>query len=389
MEPDGDHRVTSLLSTPQHDQSTTLRELVFGQLGDLLDALGLRESRTAALDLLGIFLGDTGDRGVGEGPAWPSDVADDHSPVEWSVAFDENRLPTVRILVEPLATRPGNEANARTGLRMLGGLRGHSGLSTSRLWSLGDLFFPDDPHGLFSLWYSLVLRPGKPMEIKAYLNPAAGGAGEAIAVVTESLRRLGFGAALPMLAEHGLARGPELDSCSYFALDLNDDAHARVKVYLTHRSAAVEEVVHAARAVPGLDLSQLREFCRLAGDPGGRFARRPLMSSYSFIDASVERPSGFSVYIPIREYVADDGEARDRALSVLKHFGMDVTACDDAIAAVSRRPLAAGRGLIAHLSLRMGVPRPGVSVYLSTELYGIKPVLHKETGALAGYGRTG
>ena len=81
--------------------------------------------------------------------------------------------------------------------------------------------------------------------------------------------------------------------------------------------------------------------------------------------------------------MTDDQEARDRALAVLDHFGLDAARCDAAIAAVARRPLAAGRGLVSHISLRMGVPRPGVTVYLSTEIYGIKPVRDGRPAALA------
>lgn len=379
---DGDHHVTSHFPKPLHARDVTVGALLRDQLTGLLMAVGAGAQRDCAVRLLETFLGDTAARPVGAPPAWPSDVADDHSPVEWSVAFEPDRPPSVRILVEPIAPHPGHAVNARLGLSRLAEIAGHRGLSANRLASLGDLFFPEPAQGLFALWYSIVLR-GASQEVKAYLNPAASGPARATDLTREALHRLGFRAGFGAIEEVVRSRGPGMDSCAYVALDLNDHHDARVKVYLAHRDAGTEDVVRVAEAVPGLDLDQLREFCRLAGDPGDRHDRRPLMSSYSFLSNAPDRPRGYSLYIPVRDYVRDDREARDRALAVLTHFGLDATGCDDAIAAVARRPLDGGRGLISHVSLRMGVPRPGVTVYLSTEIYGIKPVRDGRPAALA------
>ena len=46
---------------------------------------------------------------------------------------------------------------------------------------------------------------------------------------------------------------------------------------------------------------------------------------------------------------------------------------DRVLAAVTPRPLRAGAGLIAHVSLRLGPPRPGMTVYLSAEAYEVSP----------------
>lgn len=374
--------MTSHFAKPLHAQDVTLGALLRDQLTALLKAVGAGAQRDSAVRLLETFLGDTAARPVGAPVLWPSDVADDHSPVEWSVAFEADRPPSVRVLVEPVAPRPGHRANARLALRRLGEVAEERALSTGRLASLGDLFFPDRAEGLFALWYSIVLRGASP-EVKAYLNPAAAGPARATDLTREALHRLGFRDGFAAVDRVVRSRGAGMDSCAYVALDLNDHHEARVKVYLAHRDAGTEDVVRVAAAVPGLDLDQLRAFCRLAGDPGDRHTRRPLMSSYSFLSGTPERPSGYSLYVPVREYVSDDREARDRALAVLDHFGLDTARCDEAIAAVARRPLAGGRGLISHISLRMGVPRPGVTVYLSTEIYGIKPVRDGRTAALA------
>ncbi|GIG92127.1 tryptophan dimethylallyltransferase family protein [Plantactinospora endophytica] len=374
--------MTSHFQRPPHTPDLTLGALLRDQFAGLLTAVGAGAQYDSGMRLLETFLGDVVARRVGAPPAWPSDVADDHSPVEWSVAFEPNRAPSVRILVEPIAAYPSHRSNTRHALSGLNRLLGHHGLSTNRLLSLGDLFFPQHATGLFALWYSIVLRDEHP-EVKAYLNPAAGGPANSAELVREALHRLGFGEGFRVLQDSGLSRGPGLDSCGYFALDLNDGPDARVKVYVSHRAASADDAVRAAKAVPGIDLDQVREFCRLAGDQGDRHDRRPLMSSYSFLSRRRDTPSGYSLYIPVRDYVADDREARERVIAVLERFGHDPTGCEDAIAAVARRPLEQGRGLISHISLRMGVPRPGVTVYLSTEIYGVKPVQSGRPGVLA------
>ena len=77
--------------------------------------------------------------------------------------------------------------------------------------------------------------------------------------------------------------------------------------------------------------------------------------------------------MPIRDYVADDEEARDRVVALLERYGFGNAEFDRVLAAVTPRPLRAGVGLIAHVSLRLGPPRPGMTVYLSAEAYEVRP----------------
>jgi hypothetical protein len=124
--------------------------------------------------------------------------------------------------------------------------------------------------------------------------------------------------------------------------------------------------------VDGVDLDTLAEFCSTAGGGRDRFDGRPLVSSYTFL-AGADGPLGYSLYVPIRSYVNDDAEARSRVMALLDRHGFDSVALDRAIDAVAGRPLADGVGLIAHVSLRLGPPRPGITVYLSAEAYQVGP----------------
>jgi hypothetical protein len=131
-------------------------------------------------------------------------------------------------------------------------------------------------------------------------------------------------------------------------------------------------VVRAAGVVDGVDVTEVAEFCAAAGGGTGPFEDRPLVDSYTLIQGP-DRPVGYSIYVPIRSYVSDDEEARHRVVALLARYGFDSAAFDRAVSAVTQRSLRVGVGLIAHVSLRLGPPRPGVTVYLSSETYRVSP----------------
>ncbi|NKE62178.1 hypothetical protein FXN61_37720 [Lentzea sp. PSKA42] len=305
-------------------------------------------------------------------PQWPSFVADDHTPVEFSVALAQNEPPSVRMIVESLAERPDRRANLAAALGVLDRLAARHQLDLRRLDQVRDLFLPAEPQGAFAFWYSLIVQAREAPAIKVYLNPEARGRESATALVGEALGRLGLGAAFPAVTEHALRR-EGLDRFSFFALDLMDQNRARVKTYVSHDAAETADVVRAASAAPDVDLELLADVCALACGGTGPFTRRPLMSSYTFMAGDTDRPSGYSLYIPLRDYVQDDLEACGRVLSIMARCGLDTAPFVMALASLVQRPLGEGVGLIAHVSLRLGRPRPGATVYLSSEAYDVTP----------------
>ncbi|GAA2601320.1 DMATS family aromatic prenyltransferase [Dactylosporangium fulvum] len=326
------------------------------------------------IDLLRDLLGPVGSHRLSESPAWPSNVADDHTPVEFSIAFNKEEPPTLRILGEAIGSPPGTLPNLSAAHSFLDTQAHRFGLSTSQWDKVQDLFTTEHPQGEFALWWSLVFRSRRRPEFKVYFNPEVDGAERAPKLVAEALHRLGLGTSYRTMLDHGVRQG-ELgrdDRLTFFALDLHDGPQARVKLYLTHHGAEVRDVVRAAGAVDDVDVTALAEFCAVAGGGTGPFNRRPLVSSYTLTQGA-EKPVGYSLYVPIRSYVHDDEEARDRVAALLALHGFDSSALDRAITAVTQRPLRAGVGLIAHVSLRLGPPRPGVTVYLSSEAYQVSP----------------
>jgi len=349
----------------------TLFDRAAGQLGDLCRVAGFPEDG-APVDVLRELLCAAGPRPLSEPPLWPSDVADDATPVEFSLAFDDSGNRAVRILGETLPEQPSPTANIDAARRFLTRMAQRLDLTLDRFHAVEDLFLTDDPQGKFALWFSVILRPGRAPALKVYFNPLVRGVSAAPELVAEALRRLGLGEAYDTVTEYALRRGPA-DRFSFFALDLDDGPLSRVKLYISHDRAVSDDVEHAARAVDGVDPLRLREFLDLTGGGPGPYAGRPLVSSYSFVEEDAGRPGNYSLYLPIRDYVPDDAVARERTRAHLARAGVDPAGLDRAVRAVTDRCLADGTGLIAHLSLRLGRFGSGTTVYLSSEAYAVAP----------------
>jgi DMATS type aromatic prenyltransferase len=345
-----------------------LLERLNGQLARLCDVVGV--DAATPRELLSELLGPAGSRSLDEPPAWPSDVADDYTPVEFSLAFNEAEPPTLRVLAEAQGSPPGALSNLSAAYRFIGTQDHHFDLSTSRLDAVRDLFATVEPSGSFALWHSLVFRHGRRPELKVYFNPEVHGIERSPDLVAEALRRLGLNPSYEAIVDRALRPGElgRRDRLAFFALDLHDGPQARVKLYLAHHEARLSDVVRAARVVNDVDTAQVAEFCELTAGGPGPYGGRPVVTSYTFTEGA-DWPVGHSVYVPIRSYVDHDGQARDRVAALLARYGFDNAVLDRAIAAVTRRPLNSGVGLIAHVSLRLGRPRPGITIYLSAEAY--------------------
>ncbi|CAM5296171.1 Prenyltransferase OS=Streptomyces antimycoticus OX=68175 GN=SSPO_059080 PE=4 SV=1 [Streptomyces antimycoticus] len=158
-----------------------------------------------------------------------------------------------------------------------------------------------------------------------------------------------------------------------------------MKVYLKHPGLSPTEAGCLPRMSPAPGREQLEEFFRTTGDlpaaddltadeDADRLTGRPALTCHSFTETATGLPSGYTLHVPVRDYVRHDGEARERAVAVLHSHDMDSAALDRALAAVSPRPLGDGVGLIAYVALvhERGRP-PRVTVYVSSEAYRTRP----------------
>lgn len=341
-------------------------------------------------------------------PPTPSFLSDDHTPVEFSISFAAGEAPTLRVLLEPGSGVGDLAQSGRTGLRAIRELARRWDFSTDRLDELEDLFLPPSPQGPFALWCALELRSGGVPKVKVYLNPAASGAARSAATVREALRRLGHRQAFAAL--------PEADRHLFFALDLGDWEEPRVKVYSAHHDLSTAEAGGLSRMEGGPGPAEIEEFFHAAagigegrdgrtddgrnhedgrdskvgrdggvgreggvggeGEGGVPLDRRPVQTCHAFTETASGLPGGFTVYVPVRDYVRHDGEALDRAVALLRRYGVDPTRLVEYLAATTSRRLEEGTGLIAYLALahQRGRP-PRVMVYLSSEGYAVRPPL--------------
>jgi hypothetical protein len=346
----------------------TLGALTAGQLHRLCTVTGLGpdDADDYARTLLRA-LGPVADRPLDLPPATPTFLSDDHTPVEYSLSFTPGASPALRVLLEPGCGAGSLARSGRAGLDAVQEMARRWNFSTAALDEVQDLFLPPEPHGPLALWCALELRPGGVPKVKVYLNPAARGADLAAETVREALDRLGHRRAFTAL--------PDGDRHLFFALDLGDWDEPRLKVYLAHQGLTADEAGALNRTEPGPDPEEIGTFFRLAtGTGSGRLDRRPGQSCHAFTESATGRPSGFTLYIPVRDYVRDDAEALERAVTVLDHYGMDSAPLLTAVPALTARRPEDGTGLVAYLGLahQQGRP-PRVTVYLSAEAYAVRP----------------
>jgi hypothetical protein len=83
-------------------------------------------------------------------------------------------------------------------------------------------------------------------------------------------------------------------------------------------------------------------------------------------------PRACTVHVPIRAYAGNDAVARDRIEAVLASLAISAAPYHAAIEALAERPLSAGVGLHAWVSLRMEETGPRVSLYLSAEAMSVE-----------------
>ncbi|MFE9118440.1 tryptophan dimethylallyltransferase family protein [Streptomyces sp. NPDC007172] len=358
---------------------TTLGDHVLGQLRRLGATVGLSEADTELYGQVLInSLAGAAHRPLSLPPASPAFLSDDHTPVEFSLAGAPDAAPALRVLVEPGWAHNDMVDSGRAGLADIRAMGARWGFGTDQLDALADLFFPAGAQGPLALWYALDLRAGGVPGVKVYLNPSASGPENAARTVHEALRRLGYGQAFEQL--------PPAAGYPFLALDLGAWKSPRVKVYVRHPRMSADDACALGRtlgATAGATTADIRYFFHAAagslapsergGNDTPRLVRRPALTCHSFTGGD-STPSGFTLHIPVRDYVRDDEEALARATALLTRAGLDPTVLNRSLGALTRRALADGVGLIAYLALVYERNRPPrLTAYLSSEAYRVRP----------------
>ncbi len=344
------------------------------RLAALCHANGLGAKYDEALALFRWMIAPWGDRPITPpGDGWISNVADDHTPYEFSVVY--GGAPEVRLLVEAQGEHASLDGNWLAGKALSERLASQFGASLSRHDRVADLFRPE-PGAHLGLWHAASLWRDGPPAFKAYFDSQAQGCWKAPAIMKEALDRLGFTRVWPAVMRMG-QRGLELDELRFLAVDLANSADARVKVYWRHHWSSAAELAELV-GTHGPTKSELIEFCRAITGSEGPYEHRPLFTCTTFVDPRAPEPYATTLYIPIVAYATNDTISVDRISHYLGAAGLDPDGYRATVGHYAQRSLDASCSLHSYVSLQRRKGRAHVTVYFSPEAHCVesaKPML--------------
>lgn len=320
---------------------STYASVAAAQIGDLCDSLGLGSHTADVRALFGRVTRGWSHHPIDRGPLWASDLTDDHTPYEFSIAYRDDR-PELRLLVE--AQTPGGSVldQWRAGMALQAELASELGASRDRLDAICAGFAPAAGcRARFALWHSVVFDPGGRHLVKLYLNPRIDGPAGAPHRVRSALAAAGLGRAWDAVAR---LMDPHCEPC-YLSLDLTDDG-GRVKVYIAHPGATLASYVARLDALGAATARDAAALIEPFAGPGQRFERRPLLTCLGF--RTDPAAPDVTIHVPVRSYVGSDQDSLDgigrcldpRALAQLT----------EAVSRLARIPLTASRGRVSYVS---------------------------------------
>ncbi len=338
----------------------------------LANAVGLQDKIPQIIEIFRAMTSSWGERKVGETSAWLSDVSDDSAPFEFSIALDPQQA-ELRVLIEAQGSDPNLQSNWQAGLALNQHLAEHFNISLDRFQQIEDLFVPTNPEAKFSMWHAACFYPDKEPAFKLYLNPQAQEKSRAAAVVEESLVRLGFPHAWMGLAEIAAQRGPDKDDFVYFSIDLANHNRSRVKVYLRHYDATVEDLEQALSLAANYIAGDATEFCQTMAEGQSSFFAKPVTTCFAWVEGTDAIPSSGTLQLPISNYATDDQVVCDRLDLYFIQQGLPVSIYHSAIKALTKRSLESGIGMHSYISLRRDRQQQRIAIYLNPEVNTIKP----------------
>lgn len=344
--------------------ATTLRSLGRKQIEGLCGALGIAEQTDRALATFDIASSTWADRTI-DRPAFKSDITDDSSPYEFSVAFD-GRTPELRLLVEAQGHEGTELDRWNAGWRLSEQLAQNFGASLVRARRVASIFEPKVQGLAFSLWHAASFRSAQP-GFRVYFNPLAKGRAQAMPSVLTALKTLGMAGAAAWMKDR-FARGEHKPL--YFSVDLSDGPTARCKVYLAHPAANAERIESLISGHGGHQPGDIGAFCHSMTGSEGPWAQRPPLTCLAFREGS-DAPYTVTFHVPIRCYAQNDAVALERITSQLTSD--EAPAYERAVHSLACRPLDSAAGIQTYASVRHEDGRKRMTIYLSPEAYRAVP----------------
>ena len=342
----------------------TLRHIGLGKLVDLCQTLGYSDRRTQrAADTFDLLSPHLAGAEFQREPPWPSDITDDGTPFEFSIAFHEGET-DLRLLVEPQAPPTTLHSNWAAGLGVNRELVAAAGADDSAFRAVHDLFAPGDcTDAHFALWHAAVIEEDGTRLFKLYVNPRIHGESRANELVERAFVQLGYGAAWQQFLASRLAEPGA--SVRYLSLDLLPSSVARLKVYVAQEGSA-ERIAGLSTGASNLRPGDVQSWIAALANRSDRFDQRPILTCFSF-SACSPVPAA-TIHVPVRCYLDNDADAAARVAAFLSE--REVATFERVLKSLARTPLRDSRGLITYASLRReksGAIR--VTLYLAPQIY--------------------
>jgi DMATS type aromatic prenyltransferase len=343
------------------------------KLTALCQAVGLKHKTAEAIEIFRAMTVSWGDRKIRETSSWQSNVSDDGAPFEFSIAFKDDKA-ELRILLEAQGTEPSLQSNWEAGLNLNHYLAERYHVSLDRFEQIEDLYAPTNSEASFSIWHSACFYADKDPSFKIYLNPQAQSESRAAATCEESLVRLGFDRAWSGLAEIAAKRGPEKDEFVYISLDLDSSSSARIKVYLRHYDATVDDLEKTLSLAQNYVAGDVAEFCQATIEGELVFSAKPVISCFSWVKGDDLTPSKGILHLPISNYAPNDLFVKERLTRYFKQHSLPVSIYHSVLQALAARLLDAGVGMHSYTSLRRDKQQQRVTIYLNPEVNCVRQV---------------
>lgn len=351
------------------EAGATLGQLAAEKLNAICSTLGLEKQQAPMLELVDCLLDDWARAPLKESPYWSSDITDDGTPFEYSVAFSAGRR-QLRLLVEAQSSTPSPTSTWNAGLLLNQRLAERFGATLEGFEEVRSLFAPTGSSSArFLLWHGAVPNGSESPLIKVYLNPTLSGGPRTAKVVTcQALERLGLVRARNF-AESAFTHELPI----YFSLDLLPMGRARVKVYTALVDWKLETIAARVAECSGIAATQALDWLNDLTQEQ-RQTQRPILACYNF--RTDQNGPDLTVHVPVRCYAQTDAESVTRASRLLSR--PDALGLLNAVQRMARgRPM--NHGALTYVSVKYDEAEPTVTAYLAPQAYTKPHVADRES----------
>ncbi|MCR6483168.1 hypothetical protein M8542_10100 [Amycolatopsis sp. OK19-0408] len=288
---------------------------------------------------------------IGAAPAEPSYVADDGFPAEMSVNWS-GRHPELRVLFDNLGHDVVSPAD--------------NGFTTRRSDRVRETFTPRGGRpSPAPVWHSIAWRPPSAIVHKTYYGLYPWPHAHREAAVAEAMARLDMAEAWDDTRRRVEAVEGERE-IEFFAVDLADEAEARVKIYYRNHGADLAEVDRIAAVTLRHDAEGARAAYRtLAGERAD--AGEAALSCLAF-RSGLARAAEATTYLRLPDLTSSDQEAVERTAALLHREGVDPGRFRLLTAALAPGPLTESR-ILELVSYRAAGRRGDVTTYFRFPVY--------------------